>query len=49
MPVVKWAQKVVARAKAGGMPIPEIEDRLAQTSTSTSSGGASKKEESKKC
>ncbi|KAG1460653.1 hypothetical protein G6F56_005901 [Rhizopus delemar] len=27
MPVVKWAEKVVARAKAGGMPIPELESK----------------------
>ncbi|GAA5811433.1 hypothetical protein MFLAVUS_004870 [Mucor flavus] len=27
MPVVRWAEKVVARAKAGGMVIPEIEPK----------------------
>lgn len=27
MPVVRWAQKVVSRAKAGGMVIPEIESK----------------------
>lgn len=27
MPVVKWAEKVVARAKAGGMNIPEFESK----------------------
>ena len=25
MPVVKWAQKVVSKAKAGGMEIPKVE------------------------
>jgi hypothetical protein len=25
MPVIKWAQKVVAKAKAGGMEIPEFD------------------------
>jgi hypothetical protein len=25
MPVIKWAQKVVAKAKAGGMDIPEFD------------------------
>jgi hypothetical protein len=25
MPVIKWAQKVVAKAKAGGMEIPELD------------------------
>lgn len=25
MPVVRWAEKVVTRAKAGGMVIPEFE------------------------
>lgn len=25
MPVVRWAEKIVARAKAGGMVIPEFE------------------------
>jgi citrate lyase subunit beta-like protein len=32
MPVVKWAEKVVARAKAGGMDIPEIESMKETTS-----------------
>jgi hypothetical protein len=27
MPVVKWAEKVVARAQAGGMDIPVIEQQ----------------------
>ncbi len=27
MPVVRWAEKVVARAKAGGMVIPEFESK----------------------
>lgn len=27
MPVVKWAEKVVARAKAGNMSIPEIQEQ----------------------
>ncbi|EPB89877.1 hypothetical protein HMPREF1544_03260 [Mucor circinelloides 1006PhL] len=28
MPVVKWAEKVIARATAGGMEIPKVEDKV---------------------
>jgi hypothetical protein len=31
MPVVKWAEKVVARAKAGNMLIPEMEVKKEST------------------
>jgi hypothetical protein len=34
MPVIKWAQKVVAKAKAGGMELPEFND---QNTTETKS------------
>jgi hypothetical protein len=27
MPVIKWAQKVVAKAKAGGMELPEFGEK----------------------
>lgn len=33
MPVVKWAEKVVARAKAGNMSIPEIQEKSKESST----------------
>lgn len=29
MPVIKWAQKVVAKAKAGGMELPEFGEKEA--------------------
>lgn len=34
MPVVRWAEKVVSRAKAGGMVIPQVES----TTTTTANG-----------
>ncbi|KAI8083998.1 Pyruvate/Phosphoenolpyruvate kinase-like domain-containing protein [Gilbertella persicaria] len=40
MPVVKWAEKVIARANAGGMPIPE---HNTSTNTSTPSTKTEKK------
>jgi hypothetical protein len=36
MPVVRWAEKVISRAKAGGMLIPELESKK-ETSTSEKS------------
>lgn len=31
MPVVRWAEKIVARARAGGMVIPEFESNKETT------------------
>lgn len=36
MPVVRWAEKVVARAKAGGMVIPETESSKKESSSEKS-------------
>lgn len=35
MPVIKWAQKVVAKAKAGGMELPELNEQTTTDNKNT--------------
>jgi len=43
LPVVKWAEKILSRARQGGVTIPSPEERqkiLGSTSTAIAAGGA---------
>ncbi|KAI9263436.1 Pyruvate/Phosphoenolpyruvate kinase-like domain-containing protein [Phascolomyces articulosus] len=48
MPVVKWAEKVVSKAKAGGMEMPEVEGIDSSSASSSSDGKKESTEKSKK-
>ncbi|ORY97979.1 Pyruvate/Phosphoenolpyruvate kinase-like domain-containing protein [Syncephalastrum racemosum] len=44
MPVVKWAEKVVGKAKAGGMSLPDVKLSSSSAEGHSSQGASSKKE-----